>query len=72
MVRIALITIATFIGAYVSYWLPAWLEPQDSAQYGAWELIGVGFYFTAGIAAGILAFIFWKLGLLSKIFFTKK
>jgi len=41
--------------SYCVYWIPVWLGADgDRAQYSAWELLGVGVPFLAGLVASCL------------------
>ncbi|MGA2603529.1 MAG: hypothetical protein ABSG14_04815 [Verrucomicrobiia bacterium] len=48
-----------FILAYCIYWLPVWCDPNLSrSEYSAWELIGVGIPFGAGVVAiAVVSFV---------------
>jgi hypothetical protein len=48
-----------FMFAYCIYWLPVWLNPNLSKnEYSAWELLGVGIPFVAGlVAVAVVSFV---------------
>ena len=43
-----------FILSYGVYWMPVWLGSSDVAQYHAWEVLGVGSPFLAGLIVSLL------------------
>ena len=50
-----------FLLAYSLYWSPVWLGSDDIAQYGAWQVLGVGAWFLSGaIPSTVLVTILQK------------
>ena len=46
-----------FVVSYSVYWTPVWLGSADVSQYNAWEILGVGVPFLAGlITSAVVAF----------------
>ena len=55
------VVIVPFLLAYSLYWAPVWLGSDDVAQYGAWQVLGVGAWFLSGaIPSTVLATVLQK------------
>jgi hypothetical protein len=54
VIRWCVVILFPFALAYCVYWTPVWLGSDDVAQYDAWEMIGVGGPFVAGLVISIL------------------
>lgn len=50
--RIFIVLTATFIGAYLSYWVIFWIEASDQAE--SWQWITIHLYFLAGSIASVI------------------
>lgn len=59
VVRWCVAVLLPFALSYCVYWIPVWLGADgDRAQYSAWELLGVGVPFLAGlVVAGLVNLI---------------
>ena len=40
--------------SYSVYWAPVWLGSDDVAQYDAWQVLGVGAPFLAGLVVSVV------------------
>jgi hypothetical protein len=49
--RWCLAVLLPFAFSYSVYWMPVWLGSSDVAQYHAWQPLGVGVPFLAGLMA---------------------